>query len=134
MIHTLLIEIFTEELPPKALTKLGDAFATGIFNGLKARDFLDDGALATAFTTPRRLAVAISNVRATSLDKTMREKVLPVSVALDAEGKATAPLVKKLAALGDDHVAEQPPQSLFFGTVPEAFTIGLILECGIAFL
>ncbi|AMO97012.1 glycine--tRNA ligase, beta subunit [Collimonas fungivorans] len=99
MNQTLLIEIFTEELPPKALAKLGDAFASGIFNGLKSRDFLDDGAVATAFATPRRLAVAISNVRATSLDKTMREKVLPVSVALDAEGRATAPLVKKLAAL-----------------------------------
>ncbi len=99
MIHTLLIEIFTEELPPKALTKLGDAFATGIFNGLKARDFLDDGAIATAFITPRRLAVAISNVRAISPDKTIREKVLPVSVALDTEGKATTSLVMKLAAL-----------------------------------
>jgi glycyl-tRNA synthetase beta chain len=97
--QTLLIEIFTEELPPKALAKLGDAFANGIFNGLKARDFLDDGAVATAFATPRRLAVAISNVRTTSLDKTMREKVLPVSVALDAEGQPSAPLVKKLAAM-----------------------------------
>jgi glycyl-tRNA synthetase beta chain len=99
MSRTLLIEIFTEELPPKALAKLGDAFASGIFNGLKSRDFLDDGAVATAFATPRRLAVSISNVRATSLDKTMREKVLPVSVALDADGRATAPLVKKLAAM-----------------------------------
>ncbi|HWW06714.1 glycine--tRNA ligase subunit beta [Collimonas sp.] len=99
MNQTLLIEIFTEELPPKALAKLGDAFANGIFNGLKARDFLDDGAVATAFATPRRLAVAISNVRTTSLDKTMREKVLPVSVALDAEGQPSAPLVKKLAAM-----------------------------------
>lgn len=97
--QTLLIEIFTEELPPKALAKLGDAFANGIFNGLKTRDFLDDGAVATAFATPRRLAVSISHVRATSLDKTMREKVLPVSVALDADGRATAPLVKKLSAL-----------------------------------
>lgn len=99
MSRTLLIEIFTEELPPKALAKLGDAFATGIFNGLKSRDFLEGGAVATAFATPRRLAVAISNVRAVSLDKTMREKVLPVSVALDADGRATAPLVKKLAAM-----------------------------------
>jgi glycyl-tRNA synthetase beta chain len=97
--QTLLIEIFTEELPPKALAKLGDAFAMGIFNGLKSRDFLEEGALATAFATPRRLAVAISNVRATSLDKTMREKVLPVSVALDAEGRPSAPLIKKLAAI-----------------------------------
>lgn len=99
MSNTLLIEIFTEELPPKALAKLGDAFAMGIFNGLKARDFLEEGALATAFATPRRLAVSISHVRATSLDKTLREKVLPVSVALDAEGRPSAPLIKKLAAL-----------------------------------
>lgn len=99
MSSTLLIEIFTEELPPKALEKLGNAFAAGIFNGLKARDFLTHDAVATAYATPRRLAVAISHVRAVSLDKTMREKVLPVSVALDSEGKPSAPLIKKLAAL-----------------------------------
>ena len=99
MTHTLLVELLTEELPPKALAKLGDAFATAIFNGLKARDFLADGAAATAYATPRRLAVMISLVRATSLDKTIREKVLPVSVALDAAGLPSAPLLKKLAAL-----------------------------------
>jgi glycyl-tRNA synthetase beta chain len=99
MTQTLLVELLTEELPPKALAKLGDAFANSIFNGLKARDFLDEGATATAYATPRRLAVTISQVRATSLDKSMREKVLPVSVALDAAGNPSAPLVKKLAAL-----------------------------------
>ena len=99
MTQTLLVELLTEELPPKVLAKLGDAFAAGIFNGLKARDFLEADAVATAYATPRRLAVAISKVRATSLDKSIREKVLPVSVALDAEGRPSAPLVKKLAAL-----------------------------------
>src|SRR5450830_220946 len=99
MTQTLLVELLTEELPPKVLAKLGDAFANGILNGLKARDFLEDGAAATAYATPRRLAVSISKVRATSLDKSIREKVLPVSVALDAEGRPSAPLVKKLAAL-----------------------------------
>jgi len=99
MTQTLLVELLTEELPPKVLAKLGDAFAAGIFNGLKARDFLEPDAVATAYATPRRLAVAISKVRATSLDKSIREKVLPVSVALDAEGRPSAPLVKKLAAL-----------------------------------
>ncbi|MBB3214245.1 glycyl-tRNA synthetase beta chain [Herbaspirillum sp. Sphag1AN] len=99
MTQTLLVELLTEELPPKALAKLGDAFAAAIFNGLKARDFLADGATLTSYATPRRLAVAISQVRATSLDKTVREKVLPVTVALDAEGRPSAPLVKKLAAL-----------------------------------
>lgn len=99
MTQTLLVELLTEELPPKALSKLGDAFAAAIFNGLKARDFLADGATMTSYATPRRLALSISQVRATSLDKTIREKVLPVTVALDAEGRPSAPLVKKLAAL-----------------------------------
>ncbi|MBB3120493.1 glycine--tRNA ligase subunit beta [Pseudoduganella violacea] len=100
MNQTLLIELLTEELPPKALSKLGVAFAAGIVNGLKSRDFLEADSVATTYATPRRLAVAITKVRATSPDKSIREKVLPVSVALDAEGKPSAPLAKKLAALG----------------------------------
>ncbi len=100
MNQTLLVELFTEELPPKALAKLGEAFAAGIVNGLKSRDFLEADSVATSFASPRRLAVSISKVRASSPDKQMREKVLPVSVALDANGNATPPLAKKLAALG----------------------------------
>ena len=100
MNQTLLVEIQTEELPPKALVKLGAAFANGIANGLKARDFLEGDSVATAHATPRRLAVTITNVRGTSPDKTIREKVLPVSVALDKDGNPSAPLAKKLAALG----------------------------------
>ena len=100
MNQTLLIELLTEELPPKALAKLGAAFATGIVNGLKSRDFLEEDSVATSYASPRRLAVSITNVREVSPDKSIREKVLPVSVALDANGNGTAPLAKKLAALG----------------------------------
>ncbi len=100
MTQTLLIELLTEELPPKALSKLGAAFAAGIVNGLKARDFLEEGSVATSYATPRRLAVSITHVRDTSPDKSIREKVLPVTVALDKEGNPSAPLAKKLAALG----------------------------------
>jgi len=100
MNQTLLVELQTEELPPKALVKLGAAFAGGIANGLKARDFLDADSVVTTYATPRRLAVSITNVRATSPDKSIREKVLPVTVALDKDGNPTAPLAKKLAALG----------------------------------
>jgi glycyl-tRNA synthetase beta chain len=99
MNQTLLVELLTEELPPKALARLGEAFAAGIVNGLQGRGFLDADAVATAYATPRRLAVSITQVRPTSPDKPMREKVLPVSVALDAAGNPTAPLLKKLAAL-----------------------------------
>lgn len=105
MNQTLLVELLTEELPPKALVKLGDAFAAGIVNGLKSRDFLDAGCNATAYATPRRLAVSISNVRAASPDKSIREKVLPVAVALDASGNPAPPLAKKLAAMGFADVA-----------------------------
>ncbi|UVW28204.1 glycine--tRNA ligase subunit beta [Massilia sp. H6] len=100
MNQTLLVEIQTEELPPKALVKLGAAFANGIANGLKARGFLDPDSVVTPHATPRRLAVTITQVAAMSPDKTMREKVLPVSVALDKDGNPSAPLAKKLAALG----------------------------------
>ncbi|MET3122278.1 glycyl-tRNA synthetase beta chain [Oxalobacteraceae bacterium GrIS 2.11] len=100
MNQPLLVELFTEELPPKALSKLGDAFAAGIVESLKKNDFLEPGSVATSFATPRRLAVLITEVRATSPDQQCREKVLPVSVALDASGNASAPLLKKLAAMG----------------------------------
>ena len=99
MKHTLLVELLTEELPPKALAKLGDAFAAAMFQGLGARALLEPHAVATTYATPRRLAVSITGVRDISPDKAIREKVLPVSVALDKEGQPAAPLVKKLAAL-----------------------------------
>lgn len=100
MNQTLLVELLTEELPPKALAKLGTAFANGIAGGLQSRNFLAADAVVTSYATPRRLAVLIKGVRATSPDKQIREKILPVSVAIDANGQATAPLQKKLAALG----------------------------------
>ena len=100
MNQTLLIELLTEELPPKALAKLGAAFTAGIVNGLKSRDFLEADSVATSYASPRRLAVSITNVREVSPDKSIREKVLPVSVALDANGNGTPPLAKKLTALG----------------------------------
>jgi len=99
MNQTLLVELLTEELPPKALARLGEAFAAGIVNGLQSRGFLEADAAATAYATPRRLAISITRVRQTSPDKQLREKVLPVSVALDASGNASPPLLKKLAAM-----------------------------------
>ncbi len=97
---TLLVELLTEELPPKALARLSDAFAEGLVERLAARDLIAGEASFERFATPRRLAVLIKNVRAVAPEKQVREKVLPVSVALDANGQPTAPLAKKLAALG----------------------------------
>ena len=60
----LLVELFCEELPPRALKRLGEAFAQGIFDGLAKREMLEPGSAPRAFATPRRLAVAISAVKA----------------------------------------------------------------------
>jgi glycyl-tRNA synthetase beta chain len=102
--HTapLLVELLTEELPPKALARLGDAFAQGLFERLVKAGLVDQQVETSVqrYATPRRLAVLIPGVRAAAAEKQMREKVLPVSVALDANGQPTAPLAKKLAALG----------------------------------
>ncbi|SDG79221.1 glycine--tRNA ligase subunit beta [Paraburkholderia phenazinium] len=97
---TLLVELLTEELPPKALARLGDAFAEGIAQRLAARDLIEGELSFERYATPRRLAVTIKNVRSVAPEKQVREKVLPVSVALDKDGQPTAPLAKKLAALG----------------------------------
>jgi glycyl-tRNA synthetase beta chain len=96
----LLIELFTEELPPKSLRRLGEAFSEGIFAGLQSAKLTTDGSVVTSFATPRRLAVQISHVLSQAPDYPVREKLLPTSIAYDAHGKATPPLLKKLAALG----------------------------------
>ncbi|AYZ66241.1 glycine--tRNA ligase subunit beta [Burkholderia multivorans] len=101
----LLVELLTEELPPKALARLGDAFAEGLAQRLSARDLVEGELVFERYATPRRLAVVVQNVRAVAPEKQVREKVLPVSVALDAEGKPTAPLAKKLAALGHPNLS-----------------------------
>jgi glycyl-tRNA synthetase beta chain len=87
-------------LPPKALARLGDAFAEGIAQRLAARDLIEGELSFERYATPRRLAVTIKNVRNVAPERHVREKVLPVSVALDKDGQPTAPLAKKLAALG----------------------------------
>ena len=97
---TLLIEVFTEELPPKSLRRLGDAFSEGIFAALKSAGLASESSKVTGFATPRRLAVQVTDVLDQAPDFPVREKLLPTSIAFDAEGKATPPLLKKLGALG----------------------------------
>jgi glycyl-tRNA synthetase beta chain len=97
---SLLVELLTEELPPKALARLGTAFADGIVERLAARDLIDGTPEVEKYATPRRLAVLVKNVRDVAPERQVREKVLPVTVALDKEGNPTPPLAKKLAALG----------------------------------
>jgi glycyl-tRNA synthetase beta chain len=102
---TLTVELLTEELPPKALKRLGEAFAAAIATGLAARGFVDADPPLTSFATPRRLAVCLPQVLARSPDKAQRVKLLPASVGFDAAGTPTPALLKKLASLGLDAAA-----------------------------
>ncbi|HVG03898.1 MAG TPA: glycine--tRNA ligase subunit beta [Burkholderiaceae bacterium] len=100
MTASLLVEIQTEELPPKALKTLCRAFAAGIESGLRARGFVSDRSVMTVYGTPRRLAVYLTHVAKRTADTSFRQKLLPVSIGLDDKGRATPALQKKLAALG----------------------------------
>jgi glycyl-tRNA synthetase beta chain len=98
--QNLLVELFVEELPPKALKKLGDSFAGVLLEQLKAQGLAAADAKLQAFASPRRLAAHITGVAAQGADKAVSQKLMPVSVGLGADGKATPALIKKLQALG----------------------------------
>lgn len=97
---TLLVELLTEELPPKALPRLGETFAAKIAEGLKAKGLAAVDAASRSFASPRRLAVTVAGVAGEGAAKEVTEKLMPVSVALDAEGKPTPALLKKMEAKG----------------------------------
>ena len=98
----LLVELFVEELPPKALKKLGQAFASVLLEQLQAQGLAAADARLTPFASPRRLAAHVTGVASQAADKAVSQKLMPVSVALDAAGQPTPALLKKLQALGAD--------------------------------
>jgi len=132
----LLVELFVEELPPKALKKLGEAFATTLSESLKAQGLAVADSAVTPFASPRRLAVHVSKVAAQAADKPVSHKLMPVSVALTADGQATPALLKKLAALGLDatvlsqlkRAPDGKAEALFFDTVVAGATLAAGLQ------
>jgi len=100
--QNLLVELFVEELPPKALNKLGAAFSGVLAEQLQAQGLAAADAVVTAFASPRRLAAHVTGVAAQAADKAVQQKLMPVTVGLDAAGNATPALLKKLQALGAD--------------------------------
>ena len=100
--QNLLVELFVEELPPKALKKLGESFATVLFEQLRDAGLTAAGAVVTPFASPRRLAAHVTQVAAQAADKAVQQKLMPVAVGLDASGNASPALLKKLQALGAD--------------------------------
>ncbi len=127
----LLVELFVEELPPKALKKLGEAFAAALVENLVAQGLADAKAAVASFASPRRLGVHVAGVLACAADKPVSTKLMPVSVGLDADGKATPALLKRLAALGADasaigqlrRAADGKNEALFYDSIAPGTTL-----------
>ena len=108
--ETLVVELLTEELPPKALKRLGEAFAHSLTQGLKDQGLLEQESVTTAFATPRRLAVSITHVRSVGRDQPIDRKLLP-RAQVDGSGGAASPILKKrLAKEGREHLAALYPE------------------------
>lgn len=101
----LLIELFTEELPPKALRRLGASFAQSLFDSLVKVHLVSSDSSFKSFATPRRLAVCIEDVLSQAPEQEFVEKLMPVKVGLDADGQATPALIKKLASKGLENLS-----------------------------
>lgn len=84
---TLLVEIGTEELPPKALKGLSESFTDGLSNLLKENDFTF--ASVKSFATPRRLAVQVERLASQQADKVVEKRGPAVNVAFDDAGNPT---------------------------------------------
>ncbi len=127
----LLVELCVEELPPKALKKLGEAFSSVLADSLKAQGLADANAVVTHFASPRRLAVHVTAVAAQAADKAVSQKLMPVAVGLDESGNATPALLKRLQALGTDasavaglkRAADGKAEALFFESTAKGATL-----------
>ena len=84
---TLLVEIGTEELPPKALQRLSEAFGEALHRQLQDHN-IATGAM-HLFASPRRLAVQIKDVAAQQADQVVEKRGPSVDVAFDGEGNPT---------------------------------------------
>ena len=102
MRNDLLIELLTEELPPKVLPRLMEAFSRGVYEGLKEKNFLAADADPRPFATPRRLAVLVSHVLDKQADRIVERKGPAVAAGLDADGKPTPALAGFARSCGVD--------------------------------
>ena len=138
-IKNLLVELFVEELPPKALKKLGDAFAGVLHEQLKAQGLCGVDSVLTAFASPRRLAAHMTAVASKGADKAVSQKLMPVAVGLDAAGNATPALLKKLQALGGDasavaglkRVMDGKAEALFYESSQQGATLLVALNAAL---
>jgi glycyl-tRNA synthetase beta chain len=140
MTNSLLVELFVEELPPKALKKLGDAFAGVLRDQLVAQGLAEAGSVLTAYASPRRLAAHLTHVAERAADKAVSQKLMPVAVGLDASGQPTPALLKRLGALGADASAvpglkramDGKAEALFYESTAKGATLAEGLQKALA--
>ena len=84
MTQTLLIELRTEELPPKALNLLGNSLAASVAEALEKEQLIDGEADFSAYASPRRLAVQVKNVKAVQADRRVVKKGPAVAAGMKA--------------------------------------------------
>ena len=136
---SLLVELFVEELPPKALKKLGEAFGTVLLQSLRGSGLAGELSALNVFASPRRLAAHISHVLPVAADKAVSVKLMPVAVGLSADGAATPALLKRLASLGADASAvpllkqaqDGKATALFFDSTVAGATLAAGLQLAI---
>jgi glycyl-tRNA synthetase beta chain len=90
--RTLLVELLTEELPPKALARMGKAFADALRADLAREGLLGQATVAEWFATPRRLAVRLKDVAERAPDRPIEVQGPSVKAGFDKDGKPTQAL------------------------------------------
>lgn len=92
MNSSLLIELRTEELPPKSLKALSESFAQSVFSALKEQAFASPQSTCTPYATPRRLAVLVTDIAERQPQRVIEKKGPAVNSGVDTAGKPTRAL------------------------------------------
>ena len=99
-LDNLLIELLTEELPPKSQKQLGISFAKNIKEFLAKHHLANEISEDSIFSTPRRIGLYLKNVKDEADNQNVSIKLMPASVGFDGSEKPTEALLKKLHAIG----------------------------------
>lgn len=104
-LDNLLIELLTEELPPKSQKQLGVAFAKSVKEFLVKHHLANEASEDSIFSTPRRIGIYLKDVKDEAANQNTSIKLMPASIGFDVSGKPTEALLKKLHGIGLDQKA-----------------------------
>ncbi|MHA6491785.1 glycine--tRNA ligase subunit beta [Pseudomonas borbori] len=121
-----LVELGTEELPPKSLNTLGEAFLAGIEKGLKSAG-LTYGQV-RYYAAPRRLAVLVEQLQTQQADRTQNLDGPPVQAAFDKDGNPTQAALgfAKKCGVELSQIDQSGPKLKFSQSIPGQAAAGLL--------